>query len=59
MNEMDENALLKLELNSMQVKNILRYRKKHGGFKSLEELKDLPGIDVKKKKKIKDQVDFK
>lgn len=58
-NEMTSETLSDLGLNSIQVKNVLRYREKHGSFKSFEELKKLPGMDADTFEKIKDKIDCK
>ncbi len=38
--------------------NIIQYRTEHGGFKNMDELVNVPGIDVEKAAKIRTQVDF-
>lgn len=59
LNRISPQELSDKGLTSQQIKNILRYRAKKGGFKSLDELKKLPGIDAETFEKLKENVDVK
>ena len=48
----------RLSLRRSEAAAILRYRKEHGDFKSLEDLIAVPGIDVAKLESKKDRLVF-
>jgi competence protein ComEA len=48
----------RLSLKRSEAAKILRYRKEHGDFKSIEDLKKVPGIDVAKIEAKKDRLVF-
>ena len=47
-----------LEISAKEAGAIVAFRADHGPFKELEDLKKVPGIDVKKVDGWKDRVDF-
>jgi competence protein ComEA len=47
-----------LSLRRSQAAAIIQYRKKHGDFKSIEDLKKVPGIDAAKIDAKKDRITF-
>lgn len=47
-----------LTLKRSEAAAILRYRKEHGDFKSIDDLKKVPGLDVKKIEAKKERVVF-
>jgi competence protein ComEA len=47
-----------LSLRRSQAAAVIQYRKKHGDFKSIEDLKKVPGIDVAKIEAKKDRITF-
>src|SRR5262245_6824880 len=47
-----------LSLRRSQAAAIIRYREKNGPFKSIEDLKKVPGIDVEKIEQKKDRLTF-
>jgi competence protein ComEA len=47
-----------LSLKRSQAAAIIQYREKHGLFKSIEELKKVPGIDIEKIEAKKDRLTF-
>ena len=48
----------RLSLKRSEAAKILRYRKEHGDFKSIEDLKNVPGIDLAKIEAKKDRLVF-
>ncbi len=48
----------RLSLKRSEAAKILRYRKEHGDFKSIEDLKKVPGIDIAKIEAKKDRLVF-
>ena len=48
----------RLSLKRSEAAKILRYRKEHGDFKSIEDLKKVPGIDLAKIEAKKDRLVF-
>jgi competence protein ComEA len=48
-----------LSLRRSQASAIIQYRKQHGAFKSVEDLKKVPGVDVEKIEAKKDRLVFK
>lgn len=48
-----------LSLKRSQAAAIIRYRSEHGPFKSIEDLKKVPGVDVEKIEAKKDRLTFK
>jgi competence protein ComEA len=47
-----------LELTSEEAGAIVTYREKNGAFKTIDDLKRVPGVDAKKIEARKDRVDF-
>ncbi|MBS1790953.1 MAG: helix-hairpin-helix domain-containing protein [Acidobacteria bacterium] len=47
-----------LSLKRSQAAAIIKYREEHGAFKSIEDLKKVPGIDVDKIEAKKDRLIF-
>jgi competence protein ComEA len=47
-----------LELTSEEAGAIVTYREKNGAFKTVEDLKRVPGVDAKKIDARKDRIDF-
>ena len=47
-----------LELTSVEAGAIVQYREKNGAFKTIDDLKHVPGVDAKKIEARKDRVDF-
>ena len=47
-----------LSLRRSQAAAIIQYREKNGPFKSIEELKKVPGIDIEKIEAKKDRLVF-
>src|SRR5215475_782655 len=47
-----------MSLRRSQAAAIIRYREKHGPFKSIEDLKKVPGVDVEKIEEKKDRLIF-
>jgi competence protein ComEA len=47
-----------LSLRRSQAAAIIRYREKHGPFKSIKDLKKVPGVDVAKIEAKKDRLIF-
>lgn len=57
LNQSDETALQTLPgIGPAKAKAIIQYRQEHGGFKSLEELKEVPGIGEKTYSQLADQI---
>ena len=48
----------RLSLKRSEAAKILRYRKEHGDFKSIEDLKNVPGVDFAKIEAKKDSLVF-
>ena len=47
-----------LELSTKEAQAIVQYREQNGAFKSLEELKKVPGLDAKKVEAKKERLIF-
>jgi len=47
-----------LELTSKESVSMVQYRESHGAFKTLEDLKKVPGLDAVKIESKKDRLDF-
>jgi competence protein ComEA len=47
-----------LDLSARDAESIVRYREANGNFKSLEDLKKVPGVDAAKIEARKDRLDF-
>ena len=47
-----------LDLSTKDAESIVRYREANGNFKSLEDLKKVPGVDAAKIEARKDRLDF-
>jgi competence protein ComEA len=48
----------RLSLRRSQAASIIAYRTKNGKFKSIEELKQVPGVDVEKIEAKRDRIVF-
>ncbi len=47
-----------LELTSKESETIVQYREAHGNFKTLDDLKKVPGLDAVKIESKKDRLEF-